>query len=78
MHGHMNVKFSVKYLFILKLFHCLHEEGLNQVHTAISVVNREVLQTLPVLWDDSGTLAVKTVTFQIIMVPSSLGSSSLL
>ena len=56
----------------------LHEEHINQVHTTLSVVITEVLQTLPVLWDDTVSLGVKTMMFQRIMVPSSSGSSSLL
>ena len=56
----------------------LHEEHINQVHTTISMVITEVLQTLPVLWDDTVCLGVKTMMFQRITVPSSSASSSLL
>jgi len=55
----------------------LHEEHINQEHTTISVVITEVLQTLPVLWDGTVSLRVKTMMFQRIMVSSSSASSSL-
>ena len=75
-----NVLFCYKPLWCNISFHTIavsfnpYEERINQVHTAISEVITEVLQTFQLLWVVAVLLVVKFMMFQRIMVPSSLGS----